>query len=128
DADQADRHAYLAGDGACVLETGLDGSAVPEQTGGTGRVHERGLQPVEHLLDTLSIDAEADAARPHQAPAEPAAAQQSGRVEEVAAQPPALVGRRKEAEVLSMVAEITRVIGQLRLFSVYSEHDQLLMQ
>ncbi len=64
------------------------------------------------LLDPGGVQVEADAARPHQAPAEAAAAQESRQVEEVAAEPAAVGRGRQEPDVAGQRRQVAGVVGQ----------------
>src|SRR5262249_37788333 len=111
-ADHAEGPADLLAHDPGAVETGLDRRRVPEEIDRVLDIAIGYVQALEALLTAGFIQIEADAARPHEAPAKTAAAQDGRQVQEIAAEPSAVGRRRQEANVIGKGAQIARVIGQ----------------
>ena len=76
------------------------------------RVALGGPEPAQELRRGLVVEVEGEAAWPHQAPPEAAAAEKSAHVEEVAADAAAEARRGQKADVAREGAEVAYVVGQ----------------
>ncbi len=110
--DQAQCLGHRTRDRARVLESRLDRERVPEEAGRPGHVRKCSLDSRDQLLDARRLDVQGHAPRPDQAAAEPAAAEQGGRVQEIAADASAIRGRGQEADVARQGPEVPRVVCQ----------------